>query len=462
MVPDEWQESVLDAWLSRNRLGKWASTRCGLSVPRQNGKNSVIEVRELFGLVFVGEQILHTAHQVKTAREAFRRICAYFENDRKYPELAGLVKAIRRTNGQEELELSNGASVRFVARSRASARGYTSDVLILDEAQELTFEQMEALLPTLSSGPLKNSQVIMTGTPPGPTAPGEVFSAWRKDALAKVGGRLSWHEWSVEDIGDVKEKERWYATNPALGGRIPLSAIESECSTLTEDGFARERLGWWSSASSNALIEPETWKRGTVGDKRAKDGSLIERFVTPTGKLAYGIKFSPDGSTVALSVAIKPKEGRPFVECVDYRTLGAGTAWIAEWLLSPGPEGHARHKNASLICIDGRSGAEALAERLLEAGVNKKAIKLMSKREYCASCQMILNALRENLLDHYDQQQLNAAALGCRKRPIGVDGAWGFGGIEDTDISPFEAVSLAHYGAQTSKRNPGRKQKVAF
>jgi len=33
-------------WRQR-RDGKWASPRCGLAVPRQNGKNGIIEMREL-------------------------------------------------------------------------------------------------------------------------------------------------------------------------------------------------------------------------------------------------------------------------------------------------------------------------------------------------------------------------------------------------------------------------------
>ena len=114
LKPDEWQELVLRGWLGRRRDGKWASSRCGLSCPRQNGKNAVVEIRELFGIITLGEKWLHTAHEVKTARKAFLRLVSFFENERKYPELAELVESIRKANGQEAIFLKNGGSVEFV------------------------------------------------------------------------------------------------------------------------------------------------------------------------------------------------------------------------------------------------------------------------------------------------------------------------------------------------------------
>jgi len=56
----EWQAHLLNAILAVNRDGLWTHVKFGFSVPRQNGKNEVIAMRELFGLK-KGERILHTA-----------------------------------------------------------------------------------------------------------------------------------------------------------------------------------------------------------------------------------------------------------------------------------------------------------------------------------------------------------------------------------------------------------------
>src|SRR5690606_13871961 len=156
LTPDEWQRLVLEDWLAVRPDGRWASLKCGLAVPRQNGKNALLEIRELYGMVALGEKFLHTAHEVKTARKAFLRIASFFENPRKWPELAELVKEIRRTNGQEAVVLHNGGSVEFVARSKGSGRGFTVDVLVMDEAQELGDDALEALMPTTAASPLGN------------------------------------------------------------------------------------------------------------------------------------------------------------------------------------------------------------------------------------------------------------------------------------------------------------------
>ena len=45
---DKWQWLVLRASLLR-RGGKWAAFTVGVCAPRQNGKNAILEVRELVG-----------------------------------------------------------------------------------------------------------------------------------------------------------------------------------------------------------------------------------------------------------------------------------------------------------------------------------------------------------------------------------------------------------------------------
>ena len=63
---DAWQRLVLDCWLGKDKYDTYTTASAGLSVPRQNGKNVILEAREFFGLVVNGERILHTAHQART------------------------------------------------------------------------------------------------------------------------------------------------------------------------------------------------------------------------------------------------------------------------------------------------------------------------------------------------------------------------------------------------------------
>lgn len=114
---DEWQKLIINAWLGKDDRDNYNVTSAGLSVPRQNGKNVCIEAREFYGLVVNGERILHTAHQVRTAKKAFRRLVNMF-TDKKHPEIIKAVKKIRYGLGEECIELENGGIIEFMARSR--------------------------------------------------------------------------------------------------------------------------------------------------------------------------------------------------------------------------------------------------------------------------------------------------------------------------------------------------------
>ena len=138
---DPWQEHVLNHWLAVGEDG-WANMTCGLAVPRQNGKNAVIEIRELFGTIGRGEKILHTAHEVKTAQKHFLRLKHFFgecanDPDAKFPDLNALVASIRNVNGQEAVYLKNGGSIEIAARSKGSGRGFTVDVSVAVDGCEL-------------------------------------------------------------------------------------------------------------------------------------------------------------------------------------------------------------------------------------------------------------------------------------------------------------------------------------
>jgi phage terminase large subunit-like protein len=124
---DDWQADPVCCIFARRKNGRWASATTKISVPRQNGKNGILEIVELFGMVVLGMKFLHTAHEVKTARKAFRRIAVVLRERAAVPRAgcAGQVE-IRKTNGQEAIFLSNGGSIEFIARSSARVVGSRS------------------------------------------------------------------------------------------------------------------------------------------------------------------------------------------------------------------------------------------------------------------------------------------------------------------------------------------------
>jgi len=59
---DPWQWLVLRMGL-RRRGGVWAAFAVAVCAPRQNGKNGILEMRELVGAQILGERLqIHSAH----------------------------------------------------------------------------------------------------------------------------------------------------------------------------------------------------------------------------------------------------------------------------------------------------------------------------------------------------------------------------------------------------------------
>ena len=426
LSPDAWQAQVLEDWMARvGKAGKWASLSCALAVPRQNGKNAILEMRELFGMIQLGEKFLHTAHEVKTARKAFIRLASFFENPRKWPELAELVKDIRRTNGQEAIVLTNGGSVEFVARTKGSGRGFTVDVLVCDEAQELSDDALEALMPTTSAAPLGNPQWIFTGTPPGPTANGEVFSRIRDDALSGKSSRLAWHEWSCIGSADLDDPLSASSANPALGGRLQWDVIQGERSRFSDEGFARERLGMWDSAGSQRVISADSWK--VIAAANLQDDG---------GEVSIAIDVSPDRSTATIASAAWTVDDIPYVDVIESRR------GEADWGVAKFVELVERH-NVRAVVIDAASNANTLIDPLRQFGVT---VTVTNARQMSVACGMFYDAVMEQTVRHLDQPLLNSALAAARKRPIG-DGGWGWSRKNsESDITPVTASTLALWG----------------
>ena len=209
---------------------------------------------------------------------------------------------------------------------------------------------------------------------------------------------------------------------------------------MPADTFARERLGWWTPIVKHELdyaIDKETWEACKSTEPK------------PDGKTAYGVKFSADGSTVALCGAVIPDSGPARISLIEQRPTGHGIGWLADWL-------NQRYKKASCVVIDGRNGVDVLVERIADTWRVKGSVIRPTVKDMIAATSTLTNALNEKSVTwFYQQEALNDSAITSVKRSIG--GGWCFGGDNST---PIEAASLALWGAQNSKRNPNKTMRI--
>lgn len=437
---DEWQWDVLRVSLMRTEdLSRWAAFTVGVCCPRQNGKNSILEIRELIGPCLLDEKLLiHTAHLADTSKEGFRRLDDLIDAN---AWLSALVKHIWRTNGHESIEFKNGNRIRFRTRTRGGGRGFSGSPVFFDEPMFLAEISMGSILPVMSAQP--DPQAWYTGSAVDQSIheDGVVFARVRDRALNGDSDRLAYWEWSLPfDAPDeveasvLDDPQSAADTNPAYGVRIMADYIEAERRELDARTLAVERygVGDWPPVDGSAgqVIPIEKWD--ALADDPADVGA---RMLDPVC-LAFDV--TPDRSSSSIVSAGRRADGLAQIEVVDHRP---GTAWVAKRLA----ELVERNDPVAVFC-DASGPAGSLVHDCEQAsGVTLECI---SAPDHAKACGHLFDMVDERGLRHLGGADLRNAVKGSTKRALGDAWAWSRKN-SSVDISPLVAATLALWGSST-------------
>lgn len=440
-----WQKLLISDIMGENEDGLWTHASFGYEVPRQNGKGEVLVMRELWGLMH-GERICHTAHRTSTSHSAFVRLidiltsAGYVElgrakKDQEIPE-----KSFKSTKqyGLEQIMLTNGGYIVFRTRSEAGGIGESFDLLVIDEAQEYTVTQQGALIYTIAAS--ANPQTIFCGTPPTVTSKGTVFVNMRNRVLSGSGSDSGWVEWSVYEIpNDILNPDIWYETNPSLGTRLQERTIRNE-DTSSKLDFIIQRLGYWHTYSLKSEITEKDWLH-------------LKADAVPTGKMSVGIKFGSDGQNTSMSVAVKTRDGKIYVETIDCQSQIRGFDWMLRFI---------KNGYISTVVIDGKGKSELFKQELEQMATEfKPKIVMPTTAEAITAYSAFRQAIDTEAICHSGQPSVTQAVSNCEKRMIGTNGAFGFRSLkEGIDVSIVESIAFAYWACSTQKER--RKQKVWY
>ena len=445
----DWQGFLLEAWMGVLPNGEWAAPTVGNETSRQQGKTRCIQGRSASEMLFFDGSVIYTAQLQKTSTETFEEMAQLMDTKALRKFLAP--NGIRTALGREEIRLKSGAKMKFLARTRNGGNGQHGSLLIFDEAQYLEPQAQGSFLGAISACRTRRGpQTIYNGNAPEEGDYALVFERIRDDALSGKTKRTAWTEWGVgtsKEPPDTSDREVWKRVNPSWGILLRPSTAENEYETLETVQFAHQRLGWFKKRdSADRLFSREEWEALTVDDAPET-----------WDRLAYGVRFTPDGSSVSLSVCVMTGD-RAHVEFVREEPMSLGTDWLANWLAEPGRlNGDKEHPaTASAVAIDGKADVEDLKSKLFDRHVTRAAVMTTSPSSAVSAAGMLLNAVRDHKLTHINDEELDVSVLGATRRQIGKDG-FGFGGECPQRI---DSCALALFAARTTKRNPNRKGRV--
>lgn len=396
-------------------------------VARQNGKGTLLEVRQIAGLFVLGERLqIHSAHEFKTCYEHFRRVKDLIQSCPLLEAELLPVTGVRTGAGDQAIETRSGNRLRFIARSRTSGVGFSADTVYLDEAFLLDDVTMGALMPTMSARP--NSQMWYTSSAPHEDSP--VLHRLRRRALDN-DPRLFYVEWGNDPGVDPTDRDAWARANPALGVRISEEDVAAELRSMSPATFARERLGVPEpelNDDANRPIPIERWRQ------------LADRDTPP-----------PDNDTVRLAVDASPSGGAVF-SVAGLRDDGLLYVGIRE-VLPPSRKGDLPLKDrvveraryycnghrTSLILPPLPSPARGWHADLVAAGIK---LDEMTGAEYTEARTRIVDAVADGALRHRDQPDLNAAVGGLMTKFSGDGESWSRRN-SSSNIAPLVAATCA-------------------
>lgn len=455
---DDWQAYVIGGLFDVGPDQTWAATEFGALVSRQNGKGEFLVGYDLAHLFLFPrldnrrKTILHTAHEMKTAIDGFQRLVGVIEAN---PKLMARVENIYTANGQEGIVLKKRPGqqladrIRFIARSKSSGRGFTADVLVYDEAQELSLQAQRALTYTQSQ--IANRQELFTGTVPEEGVnDSEVWQGVRDRGRSKRGRRTGWMEWTPEgsedpeiaDSIDFGDPQVWCDSNPSLGIRMPLQSVVDQYERAMEtdpDGFARERLSIWPNPRPaveaklsdldmgqwRSHVDPEASVRG--------DGAVISLALGRGGGFAtIGKAIRIDADHIA----------------VEHHKTAAQTRWVAEELGKLKAE-----LGNALIVVDPKNAAPVLSS-LDQAGIKYLSMNL---DEIAAAHSLFIEYVNAGLVPHRDQDEVTKSLALATTRPLGRAGSTWEPSDPRKPISQAQAVTWALWGVLKSEATPKKK-----
>ena len=441
-----WQRWLLIHAMELRRDGRFRFRTVLVLVARQNGKTTLVEVKNLWKMfVLRVRMVINTAQNLDVSEESWDNGVAMVES---IPELAEEMDGdpIQR-NGKKTLKLVGGSRWKVATASRKGGRGLSGDDVNLDELREhQTWDAWGAVTKT----------TLAVGRPPGRQVwaysnAGDDKSVVLNDLQAK--GRLAaeypeaadpflgFFEWSSPDGCPMHDESHWPWSNPSMGypDGVDVEGLRAALGTDPEPVFRTECLCQHvpNMAPTWGVVSHDAWSAVLDAD------STVDR---SPGRVVFAAEVAWDRSAAAIGVAGWRPDGLAHVELttdaagqVDYRT--GSTSWVPGRL----KELVDQWKPAAVV-MNGKGPAGSLVADVEKLGIEVRQPTFV---EIGQAFGRFVDAVSERTLRHPGDKALNDALAGAAKRKMGDAAVYDMKETV-TDSAPMVTVILALHGLMTA------------
>jgi hypothetical protein len=284
-----------------------------------------------------------------------------------------------------------------------------------------------------------NPLFFLMGTPPRPRDQSETFTLFRQEALDGESDATLYIEVSADRGADLMDRAQWRKANPSFPYRTSERAMLRLRKKLkNDDSWRREALGIWDEIAQRfSPINGPLWSDAAdVGPEDAAKPSAL------AVDMSHGREISVGACWLEAESAH-----------VEEVWAGVDEAAAVEWIV-------ARAGRRTPVVIDSMSPAASMIPALKTRGVK---VHTGTSGDMQRACGLVQSEVETGRLTHADQESVNDAREGVRKRAIGTAGGWGYDRSNPSvNIAPMVAVTLARLGAsmtrqQTPAHNGGRR-----
>lgn len=439
-----WQEDTLRGLLALTGDGLFTHPTGIIIACRQNGKTlSAAELRILFGAFQRRETIVYSAQRWLTAKSIYLRLKRLISSRPSLKRrafgwlcsqgVAGF--SVRHDDGTEN-------TVMFITRSGDFRGPDEIDLVVYDEAYNLTDNAMAAISPTQLAS--KNPQTIYLSSAVNEEihANGEVLARLRYRALKAIaagrkGMGLYYAEYmapeppvtcSDEERRAVREDPAtWKLANPSYGVIQTEAKVRKLLTELSPTDFEVEILGWgrWpvDEESRRALIDPRKWRGFAVTDP-----NLV-------GPRALVLDRSLDRAVWIMCAAQRTAEGRIYLE-FGYSQAASNLTVVKH------AKAVAVALNPITLVIDAKSDAAVLKPDLIEAGIEPT---ITNTTEFGIACGGFLDDALDGRLAHGNQVVFSTAVAGAAMRELPGGGFVWSAEADKRTFAYLRAASLARW-----------------